>query len=104
MSRSAEAFDRESLPHVGLRCRLQYQIVKSTRCPPPESSDPPQDAGSVRTVAEAISSYETFNAHEDARQPGVCAQLAEGTTASVGPAIAVNDPVLANMALPLRIR
>jgi collagen triple helix repeat protein len=56
------------------------------------------------TVQAPVGSYEHYNAHEDAMQPGVCNQLADGTTASVGLAITVNDPALANMALPLRIK
>lgn len=56
------------------------------------------------TVQVPLLSYEHYNAHEDAMQPGVCSGLDAGTTASVGVAIAVNDPALANMALPLRIK
>jgi hypothetical protein len=76
--------------HAGF---VHNRVLFYTRTPDP-----------LGTVQAPVGSYEHYNAHEDAMQPGVCNQLADGTTASVGLAITVNDPALANMALPLRIK
>jgi hypothetical protein len=78
------------LSHAGF---VHNGVLFYTRTPDP-----------LGTVQVPVGSYEHYNAHEDAMQPGVCSELPAGTTASVGPAIAVNDPALAQMALPLRLK
>jgi collagen triple helix repeat protein len=56
-----------------------------------------------QTEQVPIRAYEHFEQNEDATLAGVCTPY-DGGTASLGVVTMVNDPVLANLRLPLRIR
>jgi hypothetical protein len=58
---------------------------------------------STGTVQVPILAYEHFEAADDATRPGVCTPY-DGGTASLGVVTMASDPVLANLALPLRLK
>ena len=55
------------------------------------------------TLQIPIMAYEHFEPGEDATQPGVCLPIAGGA-ASLGVVTMTTDPVLTNLALPLRFK
>lgn len=63
---------------------------------------PAMDALGAPTAVD-VHSVEHIGAAQDAMLPGVC-EAGEGLGMSVGVVTAVNDPVLASLALPLRIK
>jgi hypothetical protein len=94
---TADCSDSRYLPLVGGAGFAYYATVRGGTAFYTKTMDP---NGALQVP---ILAFEHFEVNEDATMPGVCRPMAMGT-AALGVVTTATDAVLANLALPLRLK